>query len=135
MPTASVAAFTSRPSSYEWVIEGDIKACFDNVEHRTLMRQVERRVKDRKVLALLRRFLRAGVVEAHGGFAQTLTGTPQGGVISPLLANIYLSVLDDHFQQRWEQDMSPEWRRRQRRSRGQPNYRMVSYADDCVTRM
>jgi RNA-directed DNA polymerase len=129
---AEIHHFTSKPSSYEWVVEGDIEACFDNVDHRILMGLVERRIKDRKVLGLLRRFLRAGVVEAHGGFAPTLTGTPQGGVISPLLANIYLSVLDQHFQRRWEQDMSPEWRRRQRRSRGQPNYRLVRYADDFV---
>jgi retron-type reverse transcriptase len=75
--------FTSRPSSYEWVIEGDITACFDNVDHHLLMELVAERIADRKALRLVRDFLRAGVVERHGGFAETLTGTPQGGVATP----------------------------------------------------
>jgi RNA-directed DNA polymerase len=80
---AEIHHFTRRPSTYEWVIEGDIKACFDNVDHQVLMRLVEERVRDRKVLHLIRSFLRAGVVEQHGGFAASLTGTPQGGVMTP----------------------------------------------------
>ena len=55
-----------------------------------------------------------------------------GGVISPLLANIYLSVLDRHFQTVWERDMSPPWRRQHRRRKGLPNYRLVRFADDFV---
>ena len=118
--------------SYEWVIEGDIKACFDNVDHQILMGLVAERVGDRKVLRLVRSFLRAGVVEQHGGFAASLTGTPQGGVVSPLLANIYLSVLDRHFAVIWDNDMSPPWRRQHRRRKGLPNYRLIRYADDFV---
>ena len=129
---AEIHHFTSRPSTYEWVIEGDIKACFDNVDHQVLMDLVAERVGDRKVLRLVRSFLRAGVVEQHGGFAASLTGTPQGGVVSPLLANIYLSVLDRHFAAIWNSDMSPPWRRQQRRRKGLPNYRLVRYADDFV---
>jgi RNA-directed DNA polymerase len=129
---AEIHHFTCRPSTYEWVIEGDIKACFDNVDHRVLMGLVAERVEDRKVLRLIRSFLRAGVVELHGGFAASLTGTPQGGVVSPLLANIYLSVLDRHFAAIWNTDMSPGWRRQQRRRKGLPNYRLVRYADDFV---
>ncbi len=129
---AEIHHFTTRPSTYEWVIEGDIKACFDNVDHRVLMDLVAERVGDRKVLRLVRCFLRAGVVEQHGGFAASLTGTPQGGVISPLLANIYLSVLDRPFQAAWDTDMSPPWRRQQRRRKGLPNYRLIRYADDFV---
>jgi RNA-directed DNA polymerase len=121
---------TSR--SYEWVVEGDITACFDNVDHQVLMGLVAERVTDRKVLRLVRGFLRAGIVEQHGGFAASLTGTPQGGVASPLLANIYLSVLDRHFQKVWERDMSPRWRRQHRRRKGLPNYRLVRFADDFV---
>jgi RNA-directed DNA polymerase len=71
------------------------------------MNLVAERVTDRKVLRLVRGFLRAGIVAQHGGFAASLTGTPQGGVASPLLANIYLSVLDRHFQRAWDRDMSP----------------------------
>jgi RNA-directed DNA polymerase len=117
---------------YEWVVEGDITACFDNVDHQVLMDLVTERVTDRKVLRLVRGFLRAGIVAAQGGFAASLTGTPQGGVASPLLANIYLSLLDRHFQRAWERDMSPPWRRQHRRRRGLPNYRLVRYADDFV---
>jgi len=129
---AEIHHFTSRPSNYEWVIEGDITACFDHVDHQVLMRLVGQRVRDRKVLRLVRLFLRAGVITEHGGYAATLTGTPQGGIISPLLANIYLSTLDRHFAERWDTDMSPAWRRQLRRRRGLPNYRLVRYADDFI---
>jgi RNA-directed DNA polymerase len=129
---AEIHHFTSRPSNYEWVIEGDITACFDNVDHQVLMGLMSERVKDRKVLRLVSAFLRAGVVEEHGRFAETLTGTPQGGVISPLLANIYLSVLDRHFARVWQEQMSPQWRRQYRHRRGRPTYRLVRYADDFV---
>lgn len=128
---AEIHHLTSRPSSYEWVIEGDITACFDTIDHQRLMSLVEQRVADRKVLRLVRAFLRAGVIEAHGGFAASLTGTPQGGVISPLLANIYLSVLDRPFQEFWEANRVPG-RRQQRRRKGLPNYRLIRYADDFV---
>jgi RNA-directed DNA polymerase len=129
---AEIHHFTRKPSAYEWVIEGDITACFDNVDHHTLMGLVAERIKDRKVLRLVSGFLRAGVVELHGGLADSLTGTPQGGVISPLLANIYLSVLDRYFARIWDQQMSPHWRRQYRRRTGRPNYRLVRYADDFV---
>ncbi|MGI5146866.1 reverse transcriptase domain-containing protein [Plantactinospora sp. CA-294935] len=76
---AEIHHFTRKPSTYEWIIEGDIKACFDNVDHQVLMGLVRERIIDKKVLRLVRAFLRAGVVEQHGGFAASLTGTPQGG--------------------------------------------------------
>jgi RNA-directed DNA polymerase len=127
---AEIHQLTSR--SYEWVVEGDITACFDNVDHQVLMGLVEERITDRKVLRLVRAFLRAGIVEQHSGLTTSLTGTPQGGVASPLLANIYLSVLDRYFTEIWERDMSPGWRRQQRRRRGLPNYRLIRFADDFV---
>jgi RNA-directed DNA polymerase len=127
---AEIHHFTSR--AYEWVVEGDIQACFDNVDHQVLMGLVGERIADRKTLRLVRAFLRAGIIEQHGRFAASLTGTPQGGVASPLLANIYLSVLDRHFAQVWNEQMSPPWRRQHRRRRGLPNYRLVRYADDFV---
>jgi RNA-directed DNA polymerase len=108
------------------------RACFDNVDHQILMDLVGERITDRKVLRLVRAFLRAGILQQHGGLAASLTGTPQGGVASPLLANIYLSVLDRHFARVWEQDMNPPWRRALRRRRGLPNYRLIRYADDFV---
>ena len=90
------------------------------------------RVADRKVLRLVRAFLRAGVIEQHGGFAASLTGTPQGGIISPLLANIYLSVLDRAFQAAWDTDMASPRRRSRRRHKGLATYRLVRYSDDFV---
>lgn len=128
---AEIHHFTASPSHYEWVIEGDIKGCFDNVDHQILMGLVRERVVDRKVLRLIRAFLRAGVVGQHGGFAASLTGTPQGGIISPLLANIYLSVLDRHYAEIWA-DWGLAWRRQQRRRKGLPTFRLVRYADDFV---
>jgi RNA-directed DNA polymerase len=129
---AEIHHFTRKPGAYEWVIEGDITACFDHVDHRILMGQVAERVADRKVLRLVRGFLRAGVIKECGSYAASLTGTPQGGVISPLLANIYLSVLDRHFGRIWDTDMSPQWRRRYRRRTGRSNYRLIRYADDFL---
>ncbi len=99
---------------HRYVMEMDIRKYFDNIDHEKLMKLVEQRVSDRRVLKLLRKWLKAGVLE-EGRVEGTELGSPQGGVISPLLANIYLDVLD----RIWE---------RKCRHLG----RLVRYADDAV---
>jgi group II intron reverse transcriptase/maturase len=76
-----------------WVVETDIASCFEAIPHDRLVAAVERRVSDGAILRLLRAFLRAGVMEERQ-LRRPITGTPQGGVISPLLANVYLTALD-----------------------------------------
>ena len=78
----------------DWVLDADIKACFDEIDHDALMGQVERRVIDRQMLKVLRSWLRAGVFEG-GLVSDNETGTPQGSPVSPLLANIALHRLDE----------------------------------------
>jgi RNA-directed DNA polymerase len=118
--------------SYEWMVEGDIEACFDTISHPALTDRVRGRVADKRVLTLVKAFLHAGVLTQTGALRNTHTGTPQGGILSPLLANIALSVLDEHLAGRpGGPDTSPD-RRRGRLRRGQPNYRLVRYADDFL---
>jgi len=76
-----------------WVVETDVANCFEAIPHSGLMSAVEERVSDRRLLGLLRAFLRAGVM-LEGTVRRAVTGTPQGGVVSPLLANVYLHRLD-----------------------------------------
>ena len=118
--------------SYEWVLEADIEACFDMIDHAALMDRVRRRVGDKRVLALVKAFLKSGLLTVSGKEIGTITGTPQGGILSPLLANIALSALDDHFAEDWERLMSTVMRRRTRRRKGLGTWRVVRYADDFV---
>jgi RNA-directed DNA polymerase len=116
---------------YRWVFEADIEACFDSIDHTALMERVRRRVADKRVLALVKAFLKSGVMNSDGVETETITGTPQGGILSPLLANIALSVLDEHFAGRWSQAGNAGARHRLR-AKGGATYRLVRYADDFV---
>jgi len=117
--------------SYEWVLEADIEACFDQIDHTALMQRLRRRVGDRRVLALVKAFLHAGILSEDQVRRDTHTGTPQGGILSPLLANIALSLLDDHLAAQWKAMGDPTQRSR-RRKRGGATWRLVRYADDFV---
>ncbi|MEX5638070.1 reverse transcriptase domain-containing protein, partial [Parafrankia sp. FMc2] len=94
---AEVHHFASR--TYEWVVEGDIKACFDGISHSALMDRVRGRVGDKRVLALVKAFLKAGVLTEDGTLVNTDAGSPQGSILSPLLSNVALSVLDEYVAQ------------------------------------
>jgi RNA-directed DNA polymerase len=127
---AEIHHFASR--SYEWVLEGDITACFDEISHTGLLDRMRERIGDKRILDLVKAFLKSGLLNEGGQIIGTKTGTPQGGILSPLLANIALSVLDEHFATAWESMMGTENDRKRRRYHEQPNYRPVRYADDFV---
>jgi len=96
---------------HRWVLDADISGFFDNISHAAIMRELCDVVADGNILGLVEKFLKAGVMEG-GKIRPTRVGTPQGGVVSPLLANIALNVLDRHLQER--------------------GFRFVRYADDFV---
>ena len=125
-----VRFFINAPRSYGWVIEGDVEDCFGQIHQGLLMEQVRRRVTDKRVLALIRLFLAAGVMRELDSVTATPSGTAQGSSLSPLLSNIALSVLDRHFEAAWvSRTQTQRWRDR---AKGLPSYRMVRFADDFV---
>jgi group II intron reverse transcriptase/maturase len=102
-----------------WFIEGDIKGCFDNIDHTVLLEIIRRNIHDGRLVELIGGLLRAGYMEDwryHG----TLSGTPQGGILSPLLANIYLNELDRFV----EDTLIPSYTKGQRRARN-PEYERI----------
>jgi RNA-directed DNA polymerase len=119
-------------SGYHWVLECDIKACFDEIDHTALMERLRARIKDKRTCSMVKAFLRSGILTELGDREETYTGTPQGGILSPLLANIALSALDEHFDQQWHQQMGSTEERRKRRTKGRGNWRLVRYCDDFV---
>jgi group II intron reverse transcriptase/maturase len=102
-----------------WVLDADIRGFFDAIDHGWLRKFVEHRVADRRILRLIQKWLRAGVSE-DGEWSKTEVGTPQGAVISPLLANIYLHYVFDLWAHRW------------RRQHASGDMIIVRYADDIV---
>ena len=118
-----------------YVIEGDIKGCFDNIDHHRLMERVRRRITDRKVLRLVLAFLRAGIM-VESTVRHPVAGTPQGGIISPLLSNIMLTAIEERYR-RWtpgpyETVTSATQRRARDYNSGKATFYMVRYADDFV---
>ncbi len=128
---------------YPWVIEGDLKGCFDNLSHHYLLERLRKRVADRRVMRLIGQFLKAGVL-SEDQFFRTNAGTPQGGILSPLLANIALSAIEERYE-RWvyqrnkaHADRVSDGKAAARRARswdhtaGRCVFLPVRYADDFV---
>jgi RNA-directed DNA polymerase len=97
---------------HTWVVDADLKSYFDTIPHEPLMERMKQRVSDGRLLELVEKYLKAGVMDRMKGWEPTQRGTPQGAVISPLLANLYLNTLD-HLM-------------------AQQGYEMTRYADDFV---
>jgi RNA-directed DNA polymerase len=113
---------------FSWVIEGDVKACFDEISHKAILRYVREKVMDNKFLALIQLLLQASV-EIDGVLHPTVKGVPQGGVASPLLANIVLNKLDWFLHSKGSHGAASH----KRASHSEPNIRFSRYADDwCV---
>ena len=121
---------------YPWVIEGDIKGCFDYLSHHQILERIRRRCADRKVIRLIRAFLKAGIL-AEDQFIRTDAGTPQGGNLSPLLANIALEVIEERYA-RWVYRAKDKEQYAARHARvcdrrvGKPVFFPIRYADDFV---
>jgi RNA-directed DNA polymerase len=105
---------------FHWVVEADIKGFFDNIDHAWLMRMLEERIDDKPFLHLIRRWLKAGILETDGQVVHPVTGTPQGGVVSPVLANIYLHYALD------------QWFRTEVQPSGRGSAMIIRFADDFV---
>jgi RNA-directed DNA polymerase len=129
---------------YQWAIEGDIRGCFDHIDHHGLMIRIRRRVSDPKVCRLIVAFLKAGVMSEEQ-FSRTDEGTPQGGILSPLLANIALSVIEERYERHVWPRRTPTIRidaakiqRRAKSARGTDRRRglpvcfPIRYADDFI---
>ncbi|MGW3728699.1 group II intron reverse transcriptase/maturase [Streptomyces sp. NPDC000851] len=127
---AEVHYLASRPRNYEWIVEGDITACFDEISHSALMDRVRRRVGDKRVLDLVKAFLKAGILGEDRLLRETTAGTPQGSILSPLLSNVALSVLDEYIAQAPGGPAAGQRERNRRHRHGLPTYRLVRYADD-----
>lgn len=102
---------------YTQLVDADLKSYFDTIPHNRLLELIAKRITDKNILKLINLWLKAGVVSEGAILRNSITGTPQGGVISPLLANVYLNELDKVWKERYEQKL---------------NAHLIRYADDFV---
>ena len=102
-----------------WIVDADIRGFYDSIDHEWMLKFLEHRIADRRVLRLVRKWLKAGVIE-HGEWSETTEGTPQGASASPLLSNVYLHYVFDLWAHHW----------RRRNARG--DVVLVRFADDYV---
>ena len=124
-------------TGYHWVVEGDISKCFDHIGHSVLIKRLYHMgVRDRRVLQIIKAMLKAGIM---GECERNEEGTPQGGLISPLLANVYLDMLDEWVSKQWEfKHTNREYTRQSGKILSLRNYTtlipgyLIRYADDFV---
>lgn len=115
---------------YYWIVEGDIEGCFDNIPHKKLLALLGEHVADHKLIHLVQCMLAAGYVE-DGRIYTPNCGTPQGGVVSPLLANIHLHQMDRYWHEKYRSGSA--WSRYKiRRVKGRGNVQLIRYADDFL---
>lgn len=126
---ALLDSYINRRNKYYWIIEGDIKGCFDSIQHQILLNLMAKRIKDRRLLSLVECFLKAGVMEGCL-FKPSVLGTPQGGICSPLLTNIYLHQLDLYWWNKYGNLHRKEKERRRQKHLG--NCALIRYADDWL---
>ena len=107
---------------YGYVVEADIRGFFDDMDHEQLCQMLEQRIDDQAFLGLIRQWLKAGILETDGCIIHPQTGTPQGGIVSPILANVYLH----HVLDRWFHEVV--------QAHCQGEAMLVRYADDCAPR-
>lgn len=127
---AEIRYLTSKPRCYKWIVEGDIKACFDEISHPALMDRVRARIGDKRVLDLVKAFLKSGILGEDRLLRPTTAGTPQGSILSPLLSNVALSVLDEHIARSPGGPATGKTEKAKRLRHGLPNFKLVRYADD-----
>ena len=102
-----------------WILDADIKGFFDHVSHEWMLKFIDHRVADHRMLRLIQKWLKAGVSE-DGEWSETTVGTPQGAVVSPLLANVYLHYVFDLWAENWRKKVA------------NGDMIIVRYADDLV---
>src|SRR5205085_12505703 len=102
-----------------WVLDADIRTIYDSLSHEWMLKFIEHRVADRRILRLIQKWLKAGVSE-DGQWSETTVGTPQGSVASPLLANVYLHYVFDLWAEKWREKVA------------HGDVIIVRYADDLV---
>ncbi len=116
-------------NKYHWAIEGDLRKYFDSVNHKILLSKIRRRIADEKIITIIRKTLKSGILD-NGLFSNTVLGTPQGGVVSPLLSNIYLHDFDVWWFNKW--GTKTHYERVKLRKKGKGNFYLIRYADDWV---
>jgi len=121
--------YIQRRSKFYWIIEGDIRGCFNHIQHTKLVNLIQQRVADRQIIQLIERFLKAGILEGEW-YHPTQEGVPQGSVVSPLMANWYLHQFDEWWWQKYGALSTRE--KTKRRQNGLANSRLVRFADDWL---